>query len=379
VEGTGGSAGYLNGMVDESIFDDGLNADVEDVDELDGEDASFLADVTDVRLCEVEVQGNVREVQGDEEGLVTTDPLGYVPNGDSGIGPATAHPATYYGNNGTAPFPLSSSPEPASYNSDASPAVQWMMARSAPSPAFSSASMPSPQSRMSSVAPSAPYSSMGEYMTCLSAPSHKATFDHAAIYAHHHTMSPGPGPVRRHRSVTPSLVRYGESIRRPYSAAMSDIPAAASRSYHPYAVAASSSHSGSAQSSPGSYNVPLDYGSTMSGHIPIPLSRSESGHGSRPGSSHLQDQMSQMLTLDSVDGEHHMGYGSEPGTHGYAGLYRTDSPASYAHTTGNYSGSPATRATMLDANAMYTMHGQSHYGGHDGQFYNHGHAQSVPM
>lgn len=381
-EGTNAAAGFMNGMVDDNIFDDGVNADVEDVDELDGDDASFLADA---RMCEVEVQGNVHDVQGDEEGLVTTDPMGYIPTSDTSVTAAQVHPSAYYsgGHNGAvaSPFPLSTSPEPATYSADTSSAVPWMMSRQTHSPAFSSASMPSPQpqSRMSSVGPTGPYNPMGEYMTSTSAPSHKATFDHSSIYGIQHSMSPGPGPTRRHRSVTPSLARYGESIRRPYSAAMSDvIPTASSRSYHPYAVPASSSHSGSAQSSPGSYNIPLDYATTMTGQMPITISRSGSDHSSRSNSLHLQDQMSQMLNLDSMENEG-MGYTSDNGSV-YGGLYRTDSPGSYATSThGVYTG-----GNSAAVSSIYGMQAQAHYGNGNHQavehpFYGQGQPQSVPM
>jgi len=201
-------------------------------------------------------------------------------------------------------------------------------------------------------------------MTSMSAPSHKATFDHSAIYPAQLLPSNGPGPIRRHRSVTPSLARYGESIRRPYSAAMTDQPAHGSRSYHPYAV---SSHSGSAQSSPGSYNVPLDYNSSMTGSLPSHLSRSSST--SRPGSSHLPEQMNQMLHLDSMD----TGYNGESATTtggSFGGMYRSDSPASY--TSGTYSHDGGS----TDGHQMYPL--QSQYAGHADAYYP-SHAQPVPM
>jgi transcription factor STE12 len=373
-DGTSGATVFMNGVVDDSIFNDGLNADVEDVDELDGDDANFL---TDVGMCEIEVQGNIHDVQGDEEGLVTTDTVGYM-TGDAAAVTVTANPDAYYSGPesgaGTPQYPLSTSPEPATYSSDASSGVQWM-ARPAPSPAFSSASMPSPQSRMSSLAPAAAYNALGEYVTSVSAPSHKATFDHGSMYpGHMHGMSPGPGPVRRHRSVTPSLVRYGESIRRPYSAAMSDLPPTNSRSYHPYAIPGNS-HSGSAQSSPGSYHVPLDYGSAMTGHISIPITRAGSEHDSRPGSSHLQEQMNQMLNLESMDSEN-MGYANEPGGSVYGGIYRTDSPAGFV---ANANGSPG---HQVDGHPMYAIHSQAQYGNHstlEHSFYTQGQPQSVQM
>lgn len=201
-------------------------------------------------------------------------------------------------------------------------------------------------------------------MTSMSAPSHKATFDHNAIYPAQVLPSTGPGPIRRHRSVTPSLARYGESIRRPYSAAMTDQPAHGNRSYHPYAV---SSHSSSAQSSPGTYSVPLDYNTSMTGSLPSHLSRSSSS--SRPGSSHLPEQLNQMLNLDSMDA----GYSGESSTTtggSFGGMYRSDSPASFTSGTYSHDGSSA------DGHQMYPV--QSQYAGNVDAYYP-SHPQSVPL
>ena len=56
----------------------------------------------------------------------------------------------------------------------------------------------------------------------MSAPSHKASFDHANLYASNMVLddtSVGGGPIRRHRSMTPSHVRSnGDSVRRPGTA-----------------------------------------------------------------------------------------------------------------------------------------------------------------
>ena len=117
-------------------------------------------------------------------------------------------------------------------------------------------------------------------------------------------------PIRRHRSVTLSLARYGERICRDDRSASSRKP-----THHPYAV---SSHSGSAQSSPGTYNVPLDYNASITSTLLSHLSRSNST--SQPGSSHLPDQMNQVLHLDSVD----TGYTGESTTTAggsYGGIY----------------------------------------------------------
>ncbi|KAF9644940.1 hypothetical protein BDM02DRAFT_3121095 [Thelephora ganbajun] len=59
--------------------DESAHADVEDLDGLEGVDGGLL----NIGVCEVEIEGTVHEVEGDEEGLITTNPAGYVaePNG----------------------------------------------------------------------------------------------------------------------------------------------------------------------------------------------------------------------------------------------------------------------------------------------------------
>ncbi|KAI9061820.1 STE-domain-containing protein [Trametes sanguinea] len=183
---------------------------------------------------------------------------------------------------------------------------------------------------------------LGDYVTSISAPSHKLTFDHAALYPPELALSAGgspssgPGPIRRHRSATPSIPRYGESIRRPFSAALSDSSnanangssqgapgtsaassSAGNRSYHPYAVPGHhqpSSSSRSAQSSPMAYSVPLGYDAARHAH-PHGHSRSSSSGG-------LQEQMRQMLSLDQMDAE-------SMAQQYAAAMYRTDSPMQY--------------------------------------------------
>lgn len=349
---TGTTAGYMAAMGE----DESAHADVEDLDELEGVDGGLL----NIGVCEVEVEGAVHDVEGDEEGLITTNQTGYVAE-PNGIHPVVGQDVYYQGSASDQRFPMSSSPEPAPF-SELSGGVNWT-ARATPSPAFSTQSMPSPSQHALHMTQSGSYNQIGEYMT-MSAPSHKATFDHNAIYPAQLLPSTGPGPVRRHRSVTPSLARYGESIRRPYSAAMTDQSAHGNRSYHPYAV---SSHSGSAQSSPGSYNVPLDYNNTMTSSLPSHLSRPSST--SRPGSSHLPEQMNQMLHLDSMD----TGYTGEPATTTggpYGGIYRSDSPASYTSGTYSHDGGSS------DGHQMYPL--QSQYANHVDAYYP-SHAQPVPL
>ena len=351
---TGTTAGYMAAMGE----DESAHADVEDLDELEGVDGGLL----NIGVCEVEVEGTVHEVEGDEEGLLAPNPAGYVAE-PNGIHPIVGQDAYYPGPASDQHFPMSSSPEPSPF-SDPSGGVSWVT-RASTSPAFSTQSMPSPHQRVLNMPQSGSYNQIGEYMTSMSAPSHKATFDHNAIYSGQLLpSSTGPGPIRRHRSVTPSLARYGESIRRPYSATMSDQPAHGNRSYHPYAV---SSHSGSAQSSPGTYNVPLDYNTSMTGSLPSHLSRSSST--SRPSSSHLPDQMNQMLHLDSMD----TGYAGESTTTAggsFGGMYRSDSPASYTSRSYSHDGG------STDGHQMYPM--QPPFSGHVDQYYP-PHAQTVPL
>ncbi|KAI9511223.1 STE like transcription factor-domain-containing protein [Russula earlei] len=108
----------------------------------------------------------------------------------------------------------------------------------------------------------------------LSAPPHKSAFDQATLYSQslEHSQPSGSGPIRRHRSVTPSIAQNGELIRRPVTAAasMSDhrAPSPASRGFHPYASALASGHgpNSSTRSSPAGYHIPLE---------PTPLHQSQ--------------------------------------------------------------------------------------------------------
>lgn len=351
---TGTTANYMAAMGE----DESAHADVEDLDELEGIDTGLL---DGIGVYEVYVDGPVREVEGGEEGQVTTNRTGYVAE-PNGIHPVVGQDVYYQGPASDQHFPMSSSPEPPPF-SELSGGVNWMT-RATPSPAFSTQSMPSPHQRALHMSQSGSYNQLGEYVNVtMSAPSHKATFDHSAIYPTQ-LLPSTTGPIRRHRSVTPSLARYGESIRRPYSAAMTDQSAHGNRSYHPYAV---SSHSGSAQSSPGTYNVPLDYNNSMAGSLPSHLSRSSST--SRPSSSQLPEQMNQMLHLDSMD----TGYNGESATTSggsFGSMYRSDSPASY--TSGTYSHDGGS----TDGHQMYPL--QSQYASHVDTYYP-PHAQTVPL
>ncbi|KAH9990373.1 hypothetical protein BJV77DRAFT_623253 [Russula vinacea] len=112
----------------------------------------------------------------------------------------------------------------------------------------------------------------GSY-TPASAPPHKSGFDQPTLYAQslEHSQPSGSGPIRRYRSVTPSVAQNGELIRRPITASsMTDYRAAspAPRGYHPYAGALASGHApnSSTRSSPAGYHIPLE---------PTPLHQSQ--------------------------------------------------------------------------------------------------------
>ncbi|KAI0075150.1 STE-domain-containing protein [Panus rudis PR-1116 ss-1] len=349
--GPGGNGG--NGSGGE---DDAGNADVEseDVEELEGDNraSSYLegiGSINDVQMCEVEIQGQIQEVHGDEEGLV-------MPTASSSVSSSLA---SQQQDNGAVQELLytdaANTSEPGSYLSE-SPGVQWATVRSQQhqhsSPMFTSTSMPSPQPHHAhhahhpqqhsvNITPSSSYSSssLDQYMS-MSAPSHKATFDHAALYPPEIANSlaassapngpGGPGPIRRHRSATPSVGRF-DHPRRPFSAALSE-HSSSGRGYHPYA----SSIPHSAESSPMHYNVSLDYDGSQPTAIPRGHSHSRSSSASmQVQESAAAGQVQAMMGLDVMD-PNGMQYAQAPaqsvdqGVQGYTELYqRTDSPMQY--------------------------------------------------
>ncbi|KAJ7745925.1 hypothetical protein DFH07DRAFT_1063097 [Mycena maculata] len=145
----------------------------------------------DVQMCEVEVPGDVREVVGDEEGLMMRTGVAGNGNGE-GFYPGPSG-SRLYGSGSN-----HSSTEYVNAGGDA----QWAAIRSSQSgsPAFSSMSVPSPPppvTRASLSGPSQgiaaghfsrhhPSSSSGSayagFVTSISAPSHKQGFDHSPLY-----------------------------------------------------------------------------------------------------------------------------------------------------------------------------------------------------
>lgn len=354
-----------------------------EADDIDGrlQYLSGMKGITSVQMCEVEVQGQVHDVQGDEEGLVTTT---------AAVAPAMAVTATAAASEQSqqqemyfeAPQPqahydaagqlLRTSPETSPFLNastaivNGSPEAQWAtLASQHPSPATSAASsfttassislsQPQQQQQQQQARMDTSYHTLGsEYVTSISAPSHKLTFDHAALYPaalSNATHGHGAGPIRRHRSATPSIARYGESIRRPYSAALSESGQSTSRSYHPYALpsghglGAGQGHSQSAQSSPMSYTVPLGYDATAAGRSRHVRS-SSAGHQMQMLSleQHHHQPMQQHPTVVDADA---MAYGSH--------VYRTDSPMQMQQQYAN-AAAPAAAAAAAAAAETYEM------------------------
>jgi transcription factor STE12 len=320
---------------------DEADAESEGGEEFDG---VGLGSIPDTAMCEVEIQGQVQEVQGGEEGLLM--PAAHLTHSVLG-GAVEDTQEIYYGDsNGSIVQP---SPEHPQFIQD-SP-NHWNMMRSQPSPAFSTISMPSP-----SLSASYPQMNQMNDYTSMSAPAHKAAFDHANIYPPVSELNGGPGPIRRHRSATPSMSRYNETVRRPFTAT----EGSATRSYHPYAVAAHS-----ADNSPMSYNIPLGYEASPQ---MVSLSRSSSHSRSSSASGHhLQDQMNQMLNIDQMEPEPgfaHLAAVAGPSAAAYGDMYRTGSPMQF--------GSAPQSSFDSDTQAMFHMSmedsqpqvGQAYYAHH---------------
>jgi transcription factor STE12 len=188
--------------------------------------------LSNMDMCEIEVTGHVHDIPGDEEGLIAAP--GFMPNFNNEASDQTFDNAYYphdipevskiSNSNGWSPFP----------SVDASD-MSWVNLSRSPAPSDSVLSSYNGESIMASH----------------SAPSYKLDFD--SVPLRQSAMTPGVGPVRRHRSMTPSLTR---SIDRGQS-----MPPA--HGYHPYAsLSASHSRAGSNQSSPSSLAHPLDISAT---------------------------------------------------------------------------------------------------------------------
>ncbi|KAL4248773.1 STE12 transcription factor family protein [Abortiporus biennis] len=305
-----------NGTMAGSMDGIGTGSESEEIDELEGDDGAIedamygmgigvgVGRMPDVQMCEVEIQGSIQEVQGDEEGLVL--PAGTVTQ-SANLAALTSIP------------PPEGTDSPSGLYFNDTDSASW-------SNGSVSSSLPS-QSRMATNG--SPSTSYLNDFGSMSAPAHKVGFEHASLYPPELNPNGGLGPIRRHRSATPS-VRYGDSIRRPYSTVSdhgSSASSSSSRSYHPYAT---NSVPHSAESSPMNYSIALDP------YEPGMVSSRPNGTHSRSSSAghhqqQLQDHMHQMLQLERMDtsapGGDISGIASFGTTGGVVtGYQRTDSP-----------------------------------------------------
>ncbi|CAA7263980.1 unnamed protein product [Cyclocybe aegerita] len=275
------------------------------------EGAGFPMNNLDAQMCEVEVPASMQDVTGDEEGLLMRT-----------AGQPSGSDSFFSSMGSSAP----SSGMLFSSNSEFTDSAQWID-HPQPSP-FNAISAPlrnmrGVQGHQSHSSTSSTSSGFGdEYSAAsLSAPSHKQSFDHSVLYPP--GMMDSVGPMRRHRSMTPSLIRNGEPIRRPMTSNSNEFPGTSgspaslsssigsSRGYHPYAYSGSNSRANSTHNSPRVQPVPLgpDY-------APIRRSDSRSSNYSTNG---LNDQMRQMMSMD-------------PSSSMVETMFRSDSPASFHQT-----------------------------------------------
>ncbi|KAF8815250.1 hypothetical protein BYT27DRAFT_7249334 [Phlegmacium glaucopus] len=383
----------------------------------------------DARICEVEVQGGVRDVQGDEEGLLMrtgglessmiyqnaqhqqhhqahrlSTSSSTSSSHQEGYYPASSTTATAATNNNDLLFSaanvasgdyadssqwatrMSSDPNnPSAFSniSDTSsqsgvPLPNMMKANHSNRSSLNSSSgatsymrqmMPHQQqtqphhshSHSSSSSASSAYGATDDYSSIsLSAPSHKQTFDHGVLYppgmlenaaAHSSAAAAagGIGPTRRHRSMTPSLIRNGESIRRPMtsnsgvggvvdvggggigtggsggspsSISSSSLP---QRGYHPYAYSANNSRASSTHSSPSIHSIPLggDYGPSQHTRRSDSRNSNYSVGGGGGGTGGLHEQMRQMMCMENPRRDS----GVNNAVFGDPSLFRTASPS----------------------------------------------------
>jgi len=336
----------------------------------------------DAQMCEVELPGGVlQDVQGDEEGLLMR----------TGGVDSTGYYSSLPSSATTSGMLFSATSTSTDYTD---PVSQWRPASSMASHIQRNTSLRgiqhSQSHHSSSSSTSSAYGGGDDYSAAsLSAPSHKQSFDQAALYPPA-MMDSSVGPARRHRSMTPSLVRNGEP-RRPLTAnsdfssggspasvhsALSSTSAvgvpAAPRGYHPYAYSASNSRTNSTHNSPQVHSTPLSTGVDYS-HPGMRRSDSRSSSYSTSGASGLHEQMRQMMNMDPSSAASNGGSGSTGNVNSAFGesMFRTDSPAQFAHSI--QTDSPA--AFNMDL----PMHGQGGYGqSAPGSSAGFGHAHTMP-
>lgn len=253
---------------------------------------SFPNGMPDMDICEVEVAGHLQEIQGDEEGLLAA-PSTMASNWSATASNPTLSP--YYSHNVSA---IADTPSP---DSDL-PHLGFLPPVDAPNMTWANLShMPSPPDSVSSYC--------REPMTVsLSAPPCRPEFDQVSL--HRDVMTRGVvGPVRRHRSMTPSILRDFDRGQSPPN-----------RGYHPYPpISTTHSRASSGTSSPSSLSCSPD----MSAVSPVSI-----GESSVSAQSHCVSTASQMPIGYDVVSSGRMSYYDSPleANHTYSTNYFDSNP-----------------------------------------------------
>lgn len=285
------------------------------------ESTAYSAEI-DPRRCMVEVTGDLPDMSSDDDGMLMNQGF-YIGHDSLGL---QHHPDGFDAN-----WTLRAQPSPAFSNVSNSSPPSGAGAAAALGHVRSSSNRNLPgagggggfrtHSATSSASGSSVFGGDDLVTSSLSAPSHKQTFDHAALYPSGLGLvapSSGGGPVRRYRSMTPSIPRTADAVTRrsgsgdftagesPGSSSSAGlgvgvgvgvgVGSIGGRGYHPYAAyGSSSSRPTSTHSSPSTYPVPLagEYagqGQSQSHHAA--LRRSESRNSSLGGA-----VMAQMMNM----------------------------------------------------------------------------------
>ena len=232
-----------------------IDADGQGLDEAEfalSSSMPFPNGLANMDICEVEVEGHLQEIQGDEEGLVTATGLG--PNWNAVASNATI--SGYYSHTVAAvvdtPSPDGDLPHLGFLPPVDASHMTWAN--------LSQHDAGSPHTR-------------GPMIPPLSASTCRPEFDQVSL--HRSVMARGvAGPIRRHRSMTPSLLRGFDRGQSPPS-----------RGYHPYPpVSTAPSRASSSTSSPSSLACSPD----IAAMSPVSIGdTSASGPGQCVASSHM--------------------------------------------------------------------------------------------
>ncbi|KAG6336745.1 hypothetical protein ID866_2350 [Astraeus odoratus] len=255
-----GDIGAFNGDVDEEM-DEG---DLERMAHVLG--TPFNAEgLPDLKMYEVEVHGHVQEVQGDEEGLLIASGITQGLSTNNGV-PRTVSGNTNDPHDTRGLMGLHSDAEHGHFSTFSPLAPTWASLSGSP------------------VAGDATSFNGESALTSVSAPSHILEFE-GVLPPSSGMGSSTIGPIRRHRSMTPSLMR-GQTMKP-------------GRTYHPYTSASGQSSPWSSHSSPTSV---VTHSLDLSAIPAVSLS-GDGAYNSQPrsfSSSSLCQVMEPSLSLDAA-------------------------------------------------------------------------------